>query len=177
MHRGKRPRTAGREESMTPALALFLALSGPVPDWYGVPGVAQSYEPMVHYWADTYLIRRSLARSLLRQESQFRPRATGNEWVEVKGAWKRGKVLSRGMAMISVQYQDVHVRAAGMSPKAFRWWNAGDSVRVGFCFLGGVIAKYGDVVAVAMYNAGEARIKSALPIPRETIGYLKAVLE
>ena len=46
------------------SLALWAILAGPVPDYYGVPGVQQSYEPMIHYWADRNLIPRNLARKV-----------------------------------------------------------------------------------------------------------------
>jgi soluble lytic murein transglycosylase-like protein len=164
---------------MTPtATLLFLSLASPAPEIHGVPGLAISYQPIVDYWADVNLVPRFLARALVREESGNRPRAQSREWKKDRhGVWKPGKVLARGLTQISVQYQDVHVKAAGMSPKAFRWWNPGDSCRVGFHLLRWLLDRYhGDqLLAIASYNCGFPRLESALPLPLETVKHLRRV--
>jgi soluble lytic murein transglycosylase-like protein len=165
---------------MTPAQTLlWLSLASPAPEIHGVPGVAISYQPVVDYWADVNLVPRFLARALVREESGNRPRAQSYEWKEGRHKiWYRtDKVLAQGLTQISVQYQDVHVRAAGMSVKAFRWWNPGDSCRVGFHLLRWLLDRYhGDqLLAIASYNCGYPRLESALPLPLETVKHLRKV--
>jgi len=164
---------------MTPAQTLlWLALASPAPEIHGVPGLSISYQPVVDYWADQNLVPRFFARALVREESGNRPGSKSREWKKDRhGVWYPGKVLARGLTQISVQYQDVHVRAAGMSVKAFRWWNPGDSCRVGFHLLRWLLDRYhGDqLLAIAAFNCGYPRLESALPLPLETVKHLGKV--
>jgi soluble lytic murein transglycosylase-like protein len=156
------------------ALALFLALSTP-PAYYPVQSWPGSLEPIVSHWADVYGVPRFLARKVAEVESGWNPRARSREWKLVHAVWKPGKVLARGLFQISVQYQSVHVRAAGMT--RFDWRNPSDSSRVGLRLLRWLLDRYGGdkMLAVASYNCGYPRLESALPLPLETVKHLRKV--
>lgn len=160
------------------AFALFLALSSP-PDYHGVPGVAMSYEPIVSYWADVYLVPRSLAMRVMVVESRANPLATGNEWVKRGKRWVRGKVLAEGAFMVSVRHRAEHVARARL--RRFDPWNVSDSARVGLAFLGYLLAYFPDRrAAVAGYNAGRERAArwyyDGEALPAETREYVKKIL-
>lgn len=158
------------------AMALWLALT-PAPDYHGVPGVAISYHPIVDYWADINLVPRFLARKVAEVESGYKPRAQSREWRKVGKHWRPGKVLARGLFQIAIKYQDHHVRNAGMRPSAFRWDSPSDSARVGLNVLKRLLERYdGDqLLAVAAFNAGWARVESSRALPRETIEHIYKV--
>lgn len=162
--------------------ALFLALSSQ-PEYYGVPGVAMSYEPIVNYWADIYRVPRSLAMKILAVESGANPRAVGSEWVLSKGRWIRGKTLAEGSFMIAKdpQHRADHLRRAGIRWWRFDPWNVSDSARVGLSFLGSLLRYFPDRrPAVAAYNCGLGRAArwyyGGESLPPETRGYVLKVL-
>lgn len=158
------------------ALAPWLAMT-PVPHYYGVPGLAVSYHPIVDHWADVNLVPRFLARKVAEVESGYDPKARSKEWRKVGRVWKPGKVLARGLFQIAVKYQNHHARNAGMVPSSFRWDDTSDSSRVGLHVLKCLLERYdGDqLLAVAAFNAGYARIESSKPIPRETVMHIEKV--
>jgi soluble lytic murein transglycosylase-like protein len=167
-----------------PALALWLAFV-PVPEYYGVPGVRASYEPLVNYWADVYLVPRGLAGAMIREESHYRPEAEAYQWVEHRGRWHRtSKVLAHGIAMVTANPRHLadHLRRAGMARKDYDWRDPSDSLRVGMAFLGYLLRYFDGEYrpSVAGYNAGRDRARDwwreGRPLPRETVRYMKGVL-
>lgn len=163
-------------------LTLWLALC-PAPDYYAVPSWPQSMEPIVSYWADVYLVPRSLAFKTMIVESGGNPRATGNEWVRKGTRWVRGKVLAEGAFMIAKdqRHRADHLRRAGLLWLRFDPWNVSDSARVGLCFLGSLLAYFPERrAAVAAYNAGLGRAArwyyDGEALPMETREYVKKVL-
>lgn len=152
---------------MTPAqIALWITLATPAPDFHAVPGIAISYTPIVHYWADTFLVPRWLARATMREESTNDHRARSR---------RDGVILARGLFQISVQYQADHVAKAGL--RSFDWRNPSDSARVGLAYIARLRDHYdGDLLlTMAGYNAGPGRMRSALPVPRDTLIYLRRI--
>jgi soluble lytic murein transglycosylase-like protein len=162
---------------MTPAtLSLWLLLSSPLPPQHYIPGNPWSYQQTVEWYADANLVPRWLARKTAEVESGYVPTARSKEWKQDRhGVWRPGKVLARGLFQISVQYQSVHVRAAGMT--RFDWRNPSDSSRVGLRLLRWLLDRYGGdkMLAVASYNCGYPRLESALPLPLETVKHLRKV--
>lgn len=158
----------------TAQIALWLTLAAPAPDFHAVPGVAISYAPIVHYWADTFLVPRWLGRSAMREESTNDHRARSRREVIEHGV-KVVKVIARGLFQVSVQYQDEHVAKAGL--ESFNWRNPSDSARVGLAYIARLRAQYdGDLLlTMAGYNAGPGRMRSALPVPLDTLIYLRRI--
>ena len=167
------------------ALALWLALSSPIPDYYGVPGVAMSYDPVLNHWADANLVPRPLARRLVAAESGFKPDGQAYQWQERRGKWhKTTKVLANGVAMVTTNERHLaeHLARAGIDAADYDWRDASDSLRVGMAYLG-YLLRYFDYEhrpAVAGYNAGRDRASAwwndGRALPRETVGYLRKVL-
>lgn len=161
---------------MTPAqLALWLALAAPAPEAYFVPGVLWSFQSTLDYWSDTYLVQRWLPRRIAFLESSYHPDA--QSW---KRVWSKAKKwhwepLSRGLMQINRHHEKELAAKAGVV--GFRWNDPKHSARVGVALLSRLLRQSGGdmLIAVASYNAGFARISSALPIPGETTRYVEKV--
>lgn len=168
------------------AIALWAILAGPVPDYYGVPGVAASYAPIVYHWADVYGVPRWLAMRVIAAESGFRPGAVAYQWEEHRGRWRpTSKVLAHGLAMVTANPDHLaeHLARAGLRVEDYDWRDASDSLRVGMAYLGSLLRYFDYEVrpSVAGYNCGRSRAAAwwsgARALPRETVRYLREVLK
>lgn len=181
-----------KEAHQVTAATLFLLLSAPT--YYGVPGVAMSYEPLVSYWCNQYLVPRNLGYKIMVHESDGDPAAVGSEWVWVaektksgnkkksRGHWVRGKTLARGLFMISVKDETEHLKNAGLGPLTFDPWNPSDSCRVGIAYLKSLLVYFDGEFrpTISGFNAGRRAASrwwyDGGSLPYETRSYLKGVL-
>jgi len=151
-------------------LALFLALSAPLPQIYPVKWVEQSYEPLVNYWSDAYLVPRFLSRSNIREESEFKHTA-----VSQKGA--------EGLTQLMPAWQSELVWFARATDPGtmFDPFDPYDSIRVGTNYLYRLHRKFGDWrMAIGASNCGPGRfdqwLKKKRPLPAETVKHMKKVM-
>lgn len=156
-------------------LALWLSMATAAPQPYFVPGVSWSFHSTLDYWSDTYLVQRWLPRRIAAVESSYRTDA--QSW---KRTWSKAKKwhwtpLSRGLMQVNRIHEKELAAKAGLSK--FRWSDPAQSARVGVALISRLLRQSGGdtLITVASYNAGFARISSALPIPRETLRYLERV--
>lgn len=171
---------------MTPFLMLLTMLNPPpyTPDHAGQFYMAS----VINYWSDLYLVPRWWVMETAKNESSFRPKQISYKKVLSTPEFKkqpdydkyalyRRVPVSRGLFQIHIGYEKEHAKKAGV--KRFLWSDPSQSAHVGIALLSRLKAYYrGDLMlASAAYNAGPERIKSALPIPEETIIYLGRVFK
>jgi len=176
------------------ALSLWLVFT-PVPDYYGVPGVAISYQPIIDHWADVYLVPRFLARKVAAAESGNNPKAQSYK-VVLNTRWYanspdydplalyRKIVIAQGLFQLHKAWQRELVWFARSTDpgRPFQWWDASDSARVGLNYLARLHKKYGRWgYAVAASNCGPGKfdrwLKNGGRLPKETINHVRKVMK
>lgn len=152
-------------ETVAPlAWRAAVALSNPIPPTMHHSGPFYQSET-VTYYADRFLVPRWFALAVTRSESDYRTRL--KTWNK-----KRTVVLSHGMLQTNPRYESEFAAVIGLG--RFDWRNPTQSALVGVGRLAALMHYYrGDLMlTAAAFNAGIAAIRSAKPIPAETVVYL-----